>query len=151
MDALIQTKLSRRHFIQLTLTGSLALQASSHAFAQATCRANGETPLLPPLTPEVETRTLDELHKTALAQGADLIVYAGGDLPNAQAAVKQAFKTHFPGMNVRILVDLGKYNDARIDNQLARVKLECDVAHRTTPPPYCTGSTESSASAAGAI
>lgn len=137
MDALTQTKLSRRHFIQLTLAGSLALQASSHAFAQTTGnRMSGETPLLPPLTPEVETRTLDELHKAALAQGADLIVYAGGDLPNAQAAVEQAFKTRFPGMNIRILVDLSKYHDARIDNQLARGKLECDVAHLQTLHDY---------------
>lgn len=137
MDALTQTKLSRRHFIQLTLAGSLALQASSPVFAQTTdSQASGETPLLPSLTPEVETRTLDDLHKTALAQGADLIVYAGGDLPNAQAAVEQAFKTRFPGMNIRILVDLSKYHDARIDNQLARGKLECDVAHLQTLHDY---------------
>lgn len=137
MDALMQTKLSRRHLIQLAFAGPLALQASSHAFAQTTgSRASGETPLLPPLTPEVETKTLDELYKTALAQGADLIVYAGGDLPNAQAAVEQAFKTRFPGMNIRILVDLSKYHDARIDNQLARGKLECDVAHLQTLHDY---------------
>jgi hypothetical protein len=33
VDALMQTKLSRRHLIQLTLAGPLALQASSRAFA----------------------------------------------------------------------------------------------------------------------
>jgi hypothetical protein len=82
MGASMQTKLSRRRLIQLTLAGTLALQAPSHALAQTTGnRASGETPLLPPLTPEVETRTLDEVYKAALAQGADLIVYAGGDLP----------------------------------------------------------------------
>ncbi|MGH8070621.1 MAG: ABC transporter substrate-binding protein [Candidatus Entotheonellia bacterium] len=133
VDALMQTKLSRRQLIKLTLAGTVALQASSHAFAQtAGSRASGGRPLLAPVSPEVETRTLDELHKAALAEGADLIVYAGGDLPNAQAAIEQAFKTRFPGMNIRILVDLSKYHDARIDNQLARGKLECDVAHLQT-------------------
>ena len=59
-------------------------------------------------------------------------MYAGGDLPNGQAANEQAFKARFPGMNIRILVDFSKYHDARIDNQLARGKLECDVAHLQT-------------------
>jgi ABC-type Fe3+ transport system substrate-binding protein len=119
--------------MKLTLARSLAIQASGHAFAQtAGSRASaGRTPQAP-VTPEVETRTLDELHKAAVAEGGQVIVYAGGDLPNAQAATELAFKARFTGMDIRILVDLSKYHDARIDNQLARGKLEPDVAHLQT-------------------
>ena len=53
-----------------------------------------------------------------------------------KAALEHAFKTRFPGMNIRILVDLSKYHDARIDNQLARGKLECDVTHLQTLHDY---------------
>lgn len=47
--------------------------------------------------PEVEARSLEELQKAALAEGGDLIVYAGGDIPNAQAAVEEAFKEALSG------------------------------------------------------
>jgi ABC-type Fe3+ transport system substrate-binding protein len=122
-----QVKLSRRQLGALALAAPFAVTATGQALAQA-----GGTPGLAKQVPEVETRSLEELHKAALAEGADLIVYAGGDIPNAQAATEQAFKTRFPGMNIRILVDLSKYHDARIDNQLARGKLECDIAHLQT-------------------
>jgi ABC-type Fe3+ transport system substrate-binding protein len=84
------------------------------------------------IVPELETRSLGELHKAALAEGGDLIVYAGGDIPNAAAGIEKAFVERFPGMRIRILVDLSKYHDARIDNQLARGRLECDMAHLQT-------------------
>jgi ABC-type Fe3+ transport system substrate-binding protein len=124
-------KLSRRQFGTAALAVSAAIAATGRALAQA----GGVLPIAK-LVPDVETRSLDELHKAALAEGADLIVYAGGDLPNAQAATEQAFKARFPGMNIRILVDLSKYHDARIDNQIARGKLECDVAHLQTLHDY---------------
>jgi ABC-type Fe3+ transport system substrate-binding protein len=82
--------------------------------------------------PEVESRSLDELHRAALAEGGKLVVYAGGDVPNAGAALEKAFAARFPGMSIRILTDLSKYHDARIDQQLARGRLECDVAHLQT-------------------
>lgn len=78
--------------------------------------------------PDVETRSLDEIHRAALAEGGKLVVYAGGDIPNAYAGVERAFMARFPGMSVRIVADLSKYHDARIDLQLARGRLEADVA-----------------------
>ena len=118
---------NRRQFAIGALAAPFVITATGRALAQA-----GGALGLARQVPEVETRSLEELHKAALAEGADLIVYAGGDLPNGQAANEQAFKARFPGMNIRILVDFSKYHDARIDNQLARGKLECDVAHLQT-------------------
>lgn len=82
--------------------------------------------------PEPESRSLEELHRAALAEGGRLVIYAGGDIPNAYSAVESAFKSRFPGMNIRIVTDLSKYHDARIDLQLARGRLECDVAQLQT-------------------
>lgn len=79
--------------------------------------------------PGIETRTLDELHKAALAEGGELLVYGGGDLPNGSAGTERAFNARFPGMKIRILVDRSKYHHVRIDNQLALGKLACDAVH----------------------
>ena len=76
-----------------------------------------------------EQRSLDELHKAALAEGGQLTVYGGGDLPNGAAGMEAAFAKRFPGMKVRILIDRSKYQGVRIDNQLARGRLQCDVVH----------------------
>jgi ABC-type Fe3+ transport system substrate-binding protein len=81
---------------------------------------------------EVETRTLDQLYSAALAEGGKLVVYAGGDSPTAAVGLEQAFRARFPGMDIRIFPDLSKYHDARIDQQLARGRLECDVTHLQT-------------------
>jgi ABC-type Fe3+ transport system substrate-binding protein len=108
----------------------LALGAATVVVAQ-TRRAFAQTTPAK-VVPDIETRSLDELHKAALAEGGDLIVYAGGDLPNGAAGTEKAFVARFPGMKLRILTDLSKYHDARIDNQLARGRLECDLAHLQT-------------------
>ena len=79
----------------------LALGAAAVAVAQTT-RAFAQTAPAR-VVPDVETRSLDELHKAALAGGGDLIVYAGGDVPNAAAGIKKAFVERFPGMKIRIL------------------------------------------------
>lgn len=104
------------------LTGLLAAPLLMTA-AGATAAA---TPLVP--SPDVDTRSLDDIHKAAMAEGGKLIVYAGGDIPNAYAGVERAFMTRFPGMSIRMFADLSKYHDARIDLQLARGRLEADVA-----------------------
>jgi len=77
----------------------------------------------------VEARSLDQMHKAALAEGGNLVVYGGGDLPNGAAGLEQAFMRRFPGMKVRILVDRSKFQGVRIDNQLARGALQPDVVH----------------------
>lgn len=79
--------------------------------------------------PGPETRSLDELHRAALAEGGQLTVYGGGDLPNGAAGMEKAFMQRFPGMKIRIFIDRSKYQGVRVDNQLALDKLQCDVVH----------------------
>jgi ABC-type Fe3+ transport system substrate-binding protein len=117
---------SRRKLLVGAALAPVALQWSSPAASQTLGGGAGR------LVPAPESRSFDELHKEALAQGGKLVVYAGGDLPNGLAANEQAFKARFPGMDIRILVDFSKYHDARIDYQLARGRPECDVAHLQT-------------------
>ncbi len=80
-------------------------------------------------TVEVETRTLDELYQAALQEGGNLVVFAGGDSAGDYAETEKAFKARFPEMNIRIITDLSKYHDLRIDQQIALGRLEFDVAH----------------------
>lgn len=82
--------------------------------------------------PARETRTLDEMYQAALKEGGKLVVYAGGDVPDGNAGVEKAFRKRFPGIDIRIITDLSKYHDTRIDQQRARGRLECDVAHLQT-------------------
>ena len=117
-DPLHTSQFSRRSIVRLALSAPL-VAAASQALADS-------APLLP--APEVETRSLDEIHKAALTEGGKLIVYSGGDVPNAQAGLEKAFMERFPGMSIRIFTDLSKYPDARIDLQLQRGRLEADVA-----------------------
>ena len=56
----------------------------------------------------VETKSLDELYKDALAEGGNLIVKAGGDEKDQQDGLVQAFKKQFPGINLNLTVDLSK-------------------------------------------
>ena len=115
--------MNRRELLALGAAATVALGQAKKAFAQATPARTA---------PEVETRGLDELYREAKAEGGRLVVYAGGDLPNGGAPTEQAFKRRFPDLNIRVVVDLSKYHDARIDQQLARGRLECDVAHLQT-------------------
>lgn len=66
-----------------------------------------------------ETRTLDEIHKAALREGGVVTVWHGGDEANRQDALKKAFEARFPGMTLNITVDLSKYLDGNLDQQLA--------------------------------
>ncbi len=107
------SNISRRDLTKLALMTSLAGFSSTHANA-APLRA--------------ESLSLDELHKNALAEGGQLVVYGGGDLPNGASGMEAAFMKRFPGMKIRILIDRSKYQGTRIDNQIARDQLQCDVA-----------------------
>jgi ABC-type Fe3+ transport system substrate-binding protein len=77
--------------------------------------------------PHLESRSLAELHKSALAEGGRLIVYAGGDTAGQQDGIKKAFEECFPGMTLDVVVDYSKFHDARIDNQIATKTLVADV------------------------
>jgi ABC-type Fe3+ transport system substrate-binding protein len=75
-----------------------------------------------------EQAQLRALYQQALAQGGELTVYMGGDKPGQWDSISQAFAKQFPGMKLHLVTDLSKYQDARIDNQLASHDLVADVA-----------------------
>lgn len=77
-------------------------------------------------------QTLQELHQAALKEGGQLTVYAGGDEVTQGFGIKSAFERQFPGMKINIVVDLSKYHDARIEEELLRKDLKVDVAHLQT-------------------
>ncbi|KAM3450988.1 hypothetical protein MY3296_005631 [Beauveria thailandica] len=66
-----------------------------------------------------ENRTLDQIHQAALTEGGVVTVWHGGDEKNQQQGLKDAFEKRFPGMTLNITVDLSKYHDVRLDQQLA--------------------------------
>ncbi|KAI9051196.1 hypothetical protein LZ554_005298 [Drepanopeziza brunnea f. sp. 'monogermtubi'] len=67
----------------------------------------------------VETRTLDELHQAALAEGGVVTLWHGGDEVTQQNNLKTAFEARFPGMKLNVTVDLSKYHDVNLDQQIA--------------------------------
>lgn len=67
----------------------------------------------------VENRTLDDIYKAALAEGGVVTLWHGGDERNQQDDLKEKFEARFPGMKLNITVDLSKYHDVRLDQQLA--------------------------------
>ncbi|RYP01917.1 hypothetical protein DL764_006030 [Monosporascus ibericus] len=69
--------------------------------------------------PEVESRTTEEIYQAALDEGGVVTCWHGGDEANQQEFLKQAFEERFPGMTLNLTVDLSKYHDGRIDQQLA--------------------------------
>ncbi|KAF4783427.1 ABC transporter [Colletotrichum scovillei] len=69
--------------------------------------------------PIIETRTLDEIHQAALAEGGIVTAWHGGDEKNQQDGLKRAFESRFPGMTLNITVDVSKFHDGNIDRQLA--------------------------------
>jgi ABC-type Fe3+ transport system substrate-binding protein len=71
---------------------------------------------------------LAALYARAKAEGGTLTAYMGGDAPAQWDALQKAFTQQFPGIKLNIVVDLSKYHDARIDNQLANGALVPDVA-----------------------
>jgi ABC-type Fe3+ transport system substrate-binding protein len=123
-DTMMQYKSSRSRLLTLAI-GLFTVLALGACTLQIDPAAAQEQP-------SIETKSLEELHQEALAEGGQLVVYAGGDSPNQSDGLVQAFAQQFPGMDITIITDLSKYHDARIDNQLARNRLEPDVAHLQT-------------------
>ncbi|KAH8126009.1 hypothetical protein FP744_10005076 [Trichoderma asperellum] len=68
--------------------------------------------------PLVETRTIEEIYNAALKEGGTVTVWHGGDEKDQQDSLKSAFEERFPGMTLNITVDLSKYLDGEIDQQL---------------------------------
>ncbi|HDR9508476.1 TPA: ABC transporter substrate-binding protein [Burkholderia cepacia] len=94
-------------------------------------------PIRPALGPETagstlvipnETETLSELYSDALIEGGTVVLWAGGDAPNQMNWLKNAFESRFPGITLDVTVDLSKFHDLRIDQELAAGSLTPDVA-----------------------
>ena len=113
--------------------GALALAAMAGLAGLAPALALAQPGDIPSYTaPQEETRNLDEIYAAAVKEGGKLVVYAGGDVPDGNAALEEAFRKRFPKIDIRIITDLSKYHDTRIDQQLALGRLECDLAHLQT-------------------
>jgi ABC-type Fe3+ transport system substrate-binding protein len=113
-----------------TMIATLLLAAAA---GSAPVRAQ---PATPAAAAQVERdgdgRTLQELYQAALKEGGTLTVYAGGDEVTQGFGIKAGFERQFPGMKIDVLVDLSKYHDARIEEELLRKDLKADVAHLQT-------------------
>lgn len=117
--------ISRRHLIRAggsLLSSSLIFQNTLHA---------AETPVG---AAEVDGsgKTLQDLYQAALKEGGVLTVYAGGDEVTQGFGIKSGFERQFPGLKINIVVDLSKYHDTRIEEELLRKDLKVDVAHLQT-------------------
>ncbi|RKK29332.1 hypothetical protein BFJ63_vAg11985 [Fusarium oxysporum f. sp. narcissi] len=78
-------------------------------------------------TAQVETRSIDQIYKAALKEGGVVTTWFGGDEKNQEDAVKKAFETAFPVMKLNLTVDLSKYVDGNIDQQLANNNVYVDT------------------------
>lgn len=77
-------------------------------------------------TVEQETRSIDEIYKAALAEGGVVTLWAGGDEKNQQDFLKQGFEARFPNITLNVTVDVSKYHDGKIDQQLAAKNVYVD-------------------------
>lgn len=111
--------------MDLTRRNTLVLAAMGSLLATATPGLAAEKAVM-------EKRSLEELHKAAIAEGGRVIVYAGGDTAGQQDGMKQAFEKRFPGVTLDIVVDYSKFHEARIDNQIATKSLVPDVVQIQT-------------------
>ncbi|WAO96316.1 Hypothetical protein NCS54_01398500 [Fusarium falciforme] len=78
-------------------------------------------------SPQLETRSIDQIYKTTLREGGVVIAWMGGDEKNQQDVVKTAFEKAFPGMKLNLTVDLYKYHERNIDEQLANGRVCVDT------------------------
>lgn len=95
------------------------------AFFAATSLARPQT-YASNTTYEQETRSLDDIHKAALAEGGVVTLWHGGDEKTQQNYLKTAFEKRFPGITLNVTVDLSKYHDTNLDLQLAAKNVYVD-------------------------
>ncbi|CAI6338354.1 unnamed protein product [Periconia digitata] len=76
--------------------------------------------------PAADTRTLDEIHQAALEEGGVVTLWHGGDEKYQQDSLKQAFEKRFPGMTLNSTVDLSKYHDTNLNDQIANNNVYVD-------------------------
>lgn len=85
---------------------------------------------------QAERQSLEQLYQAALQEGGKLVVYAGGDTPEQQNGIKEAFEKRFPGITLDTIVDYSKVHDARIDYQIATRSVTADVVQLQTLQDY---------------
>jgi len=123
-EAIVKKLYSHAFIAALALS---LLLPHAHAQAQAAPAATAAI-----IEKDGDGKTLDELYQAALKEGGRLTVYAGGDEVTQGFGIRAGFEKRFPGLKLDIVVDLSKYHDARIDEELARKQLKADVAHLQT-------------------
>lgn len=82
--------------------------------------------------PREEAQSLDTLYQDAVAEGGELVVYAGGDIAAQQEETVKAFQGRFPKIRLQMVVDYSKFHDVRVDNQIATGNLVPDVVQLQT-------------------
>jgi hypothetical protein len=126
-QARVNTAPSPLQVTRRSAVAAMAFGATTGVWAQATSTAPAA-----PAERDGAGQTLQDLHQAALKEGGTLTVYAGGDEVTQGFGIKSGFERQFPGMKVNIVVDLSKYHDARIEEELLRKDLKVDVAHLQT-------------------
>jgi ABC-type Fe3+ transport system substrate-binding protein len=114
------------------ILGAAALGTSIAGSASAAGGGSRQAAFRPGKPLPEERKSLEQLYAKAKREGGELVVYAGGDTPDRQDATKQAFRSQFPDINLKIIVDYSKYHDVRVDNQLATNSLVPDVVQLQT-------------------
>jgi hypothetical protein len=120
------TTFSRRRMLR---AGAAAVGAATLGPSAAACAT---FPSGAPPVPE-ETRTLDQLHAEAMAEGGRLVVYAAGDSSTELQRTEEAFRARFPGMRPTVVADYSKNHGVRVDSQVATGTLVPDVVQLHTP------------------
>ncbi|MBP3942613.1 ABC transporter substrate-binding protein [Sphingobacteriaceae bacterium WQ 2009] len=87
-----------------------------------------QTAALEPLEADALTR----LYQEALVTDQEITVWGGGDAPYQLDWIKEAWEKDFPEIKINIRVDLSKFLDEEIDQQLASGNLTPDVVHLQT-------------------
>ncbi|GKQ34851.1 ABC transporter substrate-binding protein [Streptomyces sp. A012304] len=124
----MSTDFSRRRLLAAGAGAALAGAAAVPASAASGPRTSGAALF----GVREERRSLDELYEAAVAEGGKLVLYQGGDVDSQAAAVRTAWATAFPEVELTVVVDYSKYHDVRVDNQLATGTLVPDVVQLQT-------------------
>ena len=125
----MSSNFSRRRILTAGAGAALGAAAASTLASPALAQAPGR--FTPSAGPE-ETRSLDKLYRSAIAEGGKLVVYGGGDIDSQADGIRAGFRSRFPKIDLTIVVDYSKFHDVRVDNQFATGTLVPDVVQLQT-------------------
>lgn len=115
-------KSPRKAILAVLTVGALVASGATAAAAPAGRGSSGSR----------EEAQMQKLYQQAVAEGGELVVYAGGDKPGQADYLRDAFVNKFPKIKANVIVDFSKNHDARVDNQVAEGKVVADVVHLQT-------------------